>query len=397
MQKYGGTSLADLDRIRHVAQHIAQTKQNHDLVVVVSAMGQQTDELLAMAYELAPHPVERELDMLLTVGERISMALLSIALNAHGISTVSLTGSQSGIITDTYHGNARIQDIQGHRIQQALDQHKVVIIAGFQGMSLPNKEVTTLGRGGSDLTAIALTQRLKATRCEIYKDVDGIYTADPRLVQAAHPLKSLGWSALTHLTWFGSSVVHSRGAHLAQKGRIPLEIRSSFDLEKPGTRVEQEADMEAAHIEAMSHREGLALVQTSHAATPALHQLTSWLWRLGITPLINQEVKTSDGRWQCRLAVPSQNLKDLQAMVQQSSTKTSDFAVLHPDVAAITLVGAGFWQAPEILDQAMQALVSQPLLIATQNQTITFLVEGSSLQADLVNLHQQLIVDTPGN
>ncbi|MDQ3233436.1 MAG: aspartate kinase, partial [Pseudobdellovibrionaceae bacterium] len=266
IQKYGGTSVGNLERIRSVAEHIAATyRQGHRLVVVVSAMGQQTDELLDMALALSPEPPQREVDMLLSVGERISMSLLAIALNNLKIATISLTGSQSGILTDDTHGNAKIQRILGDRIRKALDTGKLVIIAGFQGMSEAGKEITTLGRGGSDLTAIALAHTLKADRCQIYKDVDGVCSADPRLVPAARVMPTMSWDSLSHLTWYGSGVVHNRGVHLAKKYEIPLEIRSSFNLETPGTLVGGSKTVEKAVVHAITHRKDLTWIRLSGA------------------------------------------------------------------------------------------------------------------------------------
>ena len=238
IQKYGGTSVGSIERIKHVADHIARTVRGGDQVVaVISAMGDQTDELLAMAHAISPRPPRRELDMLLTAGERISMALVSIALNELGQKAVSLTGSQSGIMTDTVHGNARISRIGAFRLQENLVSGHVVIVAGFQGVSADTKEITTLGRGGSDLSAIALAASLGARSCQLYKDVDGVCSADPRVVTEAKVLSAISWDSMTVMAWSGASVLHPRGAHLAAKYNIPVEIRSSFHLDRKGTLV----------------------------------------------------------------------------------------------------------------------------------------------------------------
>jgi len=388
VQKYGGTSVASIERIQHVARHIASTRQSHSkIVVVVSAMGKQTDHLLEMAYQLSPAPSERELDMLLTAGERITMSLLSIALNELGISTISLTGSQSGIITDTYHGNARIKRILGDRIEQALEAAKVVIVAGFQGVSLPSKDITTLGRGGSDLTAIALADRLQAVRCEIYKDVDGICTADPRLAPQAQVIPRLSWNSLTHLTWAGSGVVHSRGAHLAEKRKIVLEIRSSFDLNLPGTLVGELDTMESAVIQALSHLENLVFVELAHQARPLTSNLTRWLWARGVSPIVNQQLYSD--RWLSRISIPSNLLVDLQKMLIADYPQ-AQLTIVHEDLAALTVIGHGFRQEPEILDQVLSGLVSQPLFMECHNHTLTIFVAQQTLQANLVALHQKL-------
>ncbi|MFW7377954.1 MAG: aspartate kinase [Oligoflexus sp.] len=388
VQKYGGTSVATIERIQHVAKHIVATRQSHSkIVVVVSAMGKQTDQLLDMAYQISPSPVERELDMLLTVGERITMSLLSIALNDLGVSTISLTGSQSGIITDTYHGNARIKRILGDRIEHALESAKVVIVAGFQGVSLPSKDVTTLGRGGSDLTAIALADRLQAMRCEIYKDVDGICTADPRLVPRAQVIPKLSWNSLTHLTWAGSGVVHSRGAHLAEKRQIPLEIRSSFDLDRPGTSVGAIETMESAVIHAISHVENLSFIEVTHPSSSLTSHLTRWLWGRGTSPNVNQQYFTD--RWLSRLSLPTRFLSDFQKMLNADFPQAK-LDIIHEDLAAITVVGHGFRQEPEILDQVLSGLVSQPLIMECQNHTLTLFVAQQTLQANMSALHEKI-------
>lgn len=237
VQKYGGTSVATIERIKAVAEHVhATVRSGAQAVVVVSAMGQQTDELLDLALQISKNPPRRELDMLLTVGERISMSLLSIALHQRGVPSVSLTGSQSGILTDEVHGNARIQTVLGDRIKAGLSRQNVIIVAGFQGMSAQSKEITTLGRGGSDLTAVALAHALKADSCEIYKDVDGVFSADPRDVPSAKLIRNLSWDEMSDLCWGGSSVIHARALFLAQKFQIPIEVRSSFNLDRPGRR-----------------------------------------------------------------------------------------------------------------------------------------------------------------
>lgn len=236
MHKYGGSSLANIDRIRAVAQHIRHVyAQGQDLVVVVSAMGDSTDELTDLARQIHPDPPRRELDMLLTAGERISMALLSMALHGMNIPSVSLTGSQCGILTTEHHGRARVRAITGQRIQSALEQKYVVIVAGFQGVHPESREVTTLGRGGSDLTAVALAVSLMAQSCEFYKDVEGILSADPRLVEKAQKRTQMTYEQAVALMSSGSGVIHNRAVLLAAKHKLPLTIKSSFHPELPGT------------------------------------------------------------------------------------------------------------------------------------------------------------------
>jgi aspartate kinase len=236
VRKYGGTSLADVDRIRAVAGDIRAARDaGHQVVVVVSAMGHTTDELSDLALRVTDAPPRRELDMLLSVGERITMSLLSMALSAAGVPAVSYTGSQCGIITDTSHTDARILEVRGDRVREALARGQTVVVAGFQGVSL-EKEITTLGRGGSDTTAVALAAALGAVRCEILKDVDGVMSADPSLVPDARRLEELSWEEMERVAAAGCGVVHLRAVEYARRHGVNLVVRSSFH-DGPGTSV----------------------------------------------------------------------------------------------------------------------------------------------------------------
>ncbi len=257
VQKYGGTSVDGAERIKAVARRVAAARAaGHDTVVVVSAMGQTTDELLALAREVSPAPSRRELDMLLTTGERVSMALLAMALHDLGVDAISFTGSQSGVLTDTVHGAAHITGIRPDRIRAELARGRVVIVAGFQGVNPETREITTLGRGGSDTTAVALAATL-AGACEIYTDVAGVYTADPRAVPAARVIPALGYRACSSLAHLGGRVLHARCVALAARHRVPLVVRSSFD-DGPGTRLVED-DMEGPRVDAVTHRDGCSL------------------------------------------------------------------------------------------------------------------------------------------
>ncbi|MFO7654556.1 MAG: aspartate kinase [Candidatus Krumholzibacteriia bacterium] len=243
VRKYGGSSLADVGRIRAVAADLRRTRDDGwRLVVVVSAMGDTTDELESLARAVHPHPPRRELDMLLSVGERITMSLLSMALTAEGCPAISYTGSQIGLITDTSHTDARIVEVQGDRVRAALAAGKVVVVAGFQGVSL-EKEITTLGRGGSDTTAVAIAAALGAERCEILKDVDGVLSADPRLVAAARRHERLSYAQMLDIAADGCGVVHQRAVEFAARHRVPLFVGSSLH-EGPGTTISDDAQAE---------------------------------------------------------------------------------------------------------------------------------------------------------
>jgi aspartate kinase len=263
VQKYGGTSLASPERIRTVARRILRERdRGKSLIVVVSAMGHTTDELVALARQVASVPSRREMDMLLTAGERISMALLSMCLADMGADAISFTGSQSGILTDASHTEARIVDVRGTRILEELARGRVVIVAGFQGVSV-TKEVTTLGRGGSDTTAVALAAAFRAAECEILTDVDGVLSADPKLVPTARLRRAVAYDVMVELSDLGAQVLHPRAAEVALRYGVPLHIRSSFH-EGSGTMVidrDAARALEGDEISGIAHERGLALVR----------------------------------------------------------------------------------------------------------------------------------------
>ena len=236
VQKYGGSSVADAEGMKRVANRIVAAKRDgNQVVVVVSAMGDTTDELIDLAEQITPIPQGRELDMLLTAGERISMALLAMAINNLGHEALSFTGSQAGVITTSAHGRARIIDVTPGRIKEALDSGAIAIVAGFQGISQDTKDVTTLGRGGSDTTAVALAAALDADVCEIYTDVDGVFSADPRVVPAARKLKTVTYDEMLELAASGAKVLHLRCVEYARRYNLPIHVRSSFlQMKEPG-------------------------------------------------------------------------------------------------------------------------------------------------------------------
>ena len=261
VHKYGGTSVGTVERIQAVAERVlAASRAGNHMVVVVSAMGETTDHLMDLAGRITQHPDQRELDMLLTAGERIAMALLALALRERGAKAISFTGSQSGILTDTRHGRARITEIRPHRVREALNRGHIVIIAGFQGVSR-EREVTTLGRGGSDTTAVALAASFGAP-CVIFTDVAGVFSADPRLAPAARRLPRLGYDAMGALAHLGAQVLHARCVDLAAKFSVPLEVRSSFGDEE-GTVIVDPATLEGPAVRAVALERAVAQVELS--------------------------------------------------------------------------------------------------------------------------------------
>ncbi len=247
VQKYGGSSVADAQSIKRVAGRVAGVKNDgHDVVVVVSAMGDTTDELIDLVKSVSSHPEEREMDMILSTGEQVSIALLAMAVGDLGLEAISMTGPQAGIYTDSVHTKARITEIRCERVREEIDAGKVVIVAGFQGMN-GTGDITTLGRGGSDTTAVALAAALKADLCEIYTDVDGVYTSDPRVVKNARKLESISYDEMLELAHLGAVVLHPRSVECAKIHAIPIHVRNSFN-HNPGTIVKEASDMEKTMV-----------------------------------------------------------------------------------------------------------------------------------------------------
>ena len=294
VQKYGGTSVGNADRIKHVAERVVRTAdEGRSVCVVVSAMGNATDELIELAARVSTRPHPRELDMLLTAGERIAMALLSMAIAELGREAISFTGSQAGILTDTAHGRARITEVRAHRVEEALQQGKIAIVAGFQGVS-PEAHVTTLGRGGSDTTAVALAATLAAEACEIYTDVEGVYTADPRIVPLARKLNVLSHVEMLELSAAGARVLMVRAVEYARNYGIPIHVRSSF-TDAPGTWVKKETEtMEKAIISGIAHDSSEAKVTIS--GVPDRPGIAAQLFRTLATEGINVDMIVPERR-----------------------------------------------------------------------------------------------------
>jgi aspartate kinase len=253
VQKYGGVCLETPARIRAVASSLADLHgRGHRVVAIVSAMGKTTDELIEMAHQVSPHPNRRELDMLLTTGERISMSLMSMALSDLGVPAISFTGSQAGVMTDESHSSARILDVRPIRVREELDRGRIVVLAGFQGVNPATREITTLGRGGSDTTAVAMAAALKAERCEIIKEVDGVCSADPRIVPNARPLRRLDFASLSEMCFWGAKVLHVRSVELAQSQNVPLVLKQWGSTELSTQVMKEVAGMESGKVLAVN-------------------------------------------------------------------------------------------------------------------------------------------------
>jgi len=356
VQKYGGSSVADAEAIKRVAQSIAATcRDGHQVCVVVSAMGDTTDELMELAEQVSPLPPARELDMLLTAGERISMALLAMAIANLGLSARSFTGSQAGVITDSSHGRARIIDVTPGRISAALGAGHVAIVAGFQGVSSESKDITTLGRGGSDTTAVALAAALGAEVCEIYTDVAGVFTADPRLVPTARRLTRVTYEEMLELAAAGAKVLMVRCVEYARRHEIPVHVRSSF-VSAPGTwvtDVPEEGSVEQAIISGVAHDRSLAKVTV--VGVPDRPETAAWLFRaladaqVNLDMIVRNVSPVTSGRTDISFTLPRADGPGAVTALEKVRQELDLEAVLYDDaVGKVSLVGAGMRSEPGV-------------------------------------------------
>jgi len=358
VQKYGGSSVADIERIRRVARRVVATRAaGNRVVVVVSAMGHTTDALTKLAHEITPSPQRRELDMLLTAGEREAMALVSLAILSEGLEAVSFTGSQVGIITDRFHSDARIEEIRGDRLRRALRGKVIPIVAGFQGVS-PEREITTLGRGGSDVTAVALAAALGADRCELYKDVDGVFTENPSEFPGVRLVPELSFEELAELAGSGSEVIHPRACALAAKYRVRLSIRSSFN-DKRGTTVAKLEKMEKAFVRAMTHNH--KLVRLSLVDVPkkkkCLHQVVTQLAAARVPIVFFNHGVVHGDRFDLSFIVPEEHLSAARTILARLAKKVkADRLEVRDSLCSVSVVGPGVGSDPEILSGTLETL-----------------------------------------
>jgi aspartate kinase len=400
VQKYGGTSVGDADRIRAVARRIVRTKeQGNDVVVVVSAMGDTTDDLLAMAREIAVSPNPRELDMLLTAGERISMSLLGIALNDLGYPASSFTGSQAGIITDPEHGRARIIDIRPGRIREALDRGHIVIVAGFQGFSTDTYNITTLGRGGSDTTAVALAAALDADHCEIYTDVEGVYTADPRVVPAARKLHAISWEEMLELAACGAKVLQLRSVEYARRRGVNVYVASSF-ASAPGTWiVEEDVRMEDALISGVACDVSEAKVTIRDV--PDRPGVAAAIFRsvadegVGVDMIV-QNV-SHDGRTDVSFTLPKDDLARLAPALDRLVASIGAAGHQTDDgIAKVSLIGAGMRSHPGVAATMFEALAEEGVnieMISTSSIRVSCVIRQGDADRAVRAVHDRFDID----
>ncbi|MGY4103249.1 aspartate kinase [Nocardia sp. R16R-3T] len=399
VQKYGGSSVATAERIRRVAERIVETKkQGHDVVVVCSAMGDTTDELLDLAQQVAPAPPAREMDMLLTSGERISNALVAMAIHSLGAEARSFTGSQAGVITTGSHGNAKIIDVTPGRVRAALDDGLVVLVAGFQGVSQDSRDVTTLGRGGSDTTAVALAAALGADVCEIYTDVDGVFTADPRIVPDAQQLEQVSYEEMLELAACGAKVLMLRCVEYARRYNVPVHVRSSY-TDKHGTYVSgsmEDIPLEQAILTGVAHDRSEAKVTV--VGLPDEPGYAAKVFRaiadaeINIDMVLQNISKVETGKTDITFTLPKTEGARAVEMLTKRQGEIGFSQVLYDDhIGKVSLVGAGMKSHPGVTATFCEALAHAGVnidLISTSEIRISVLVKDTELDEAVQVLHK---------
>ncbi|ATB32418.1 aspartate kinase [Melittangium boletus] len=392
VQKYGGSSVADVEKIRRVAHRVKQTRERgYQVVVVVSAMGDTTDELLALAKKVSADPPRRELDMLLTCGERISMALLSMALQELGVGAISFTGSQSGIITTDAHSQARIVEVRPYRIEEALAKERVVIVAGYQGVS-SQREVTTLGRGGSDTTAVALAAALDAEACEIYSDVDGVFSADPRVVPEARKLDSLSYDEMQELASAGAKVLNAQAVEFAKARGIVIQARTAH-AQGSGTAVREQGAPTDPRVRGVTAETEMAVL----AATVESGRVASLLGFLDARGVRGRALAFDgllgrEGR--VFIAVPLQDVHGPEVLQRELGEHFGGAVTWCEDVGAVTAVGAGLNADWSYLRRALgvaEHLGARVHAVHTSPLQLTLLVDKQHLKALTLGLHRDFL------
>ncbi len=424
VQKYGGSSVADADGIKRVAQRIVATHKAGDrVVVVVSAMGDSTDELIDLANQVSPLPPGRELDMLLTAGERISMALLAMAIANLGLEAQSFTGSQAGVITDSVHGRARIIDVTPGRIATALDGGAIPIVAGFQGVSQTSKDITTLGRGGSDTTAVALAAALRADVCEIYTDVDGVFTADPRIVRTARKIPRLSYEEMLEMAACGTKVLMLRCVEYARRYDVPIHVRSSFS-NKTGTWVSghagrktetgqlstalagagedvEESDVEQAIISGVAHDVSEAKVTV--VGVPDRIGEAAGIFRviagagINIDMIVQNVSAVATGRTDISFTLPRADGQAAMSALRQLQSAIGFESLLYDDrIGKVSLIGAGMRSHPGVTATFFGALAGAGVnidMISTSEIRISVVVDQKDVNEAVNAAHKAFELD----
>jgi len=408
VQKYGGSSVADADGVKRVAQRIiASKKAGNDVVVVVSAMGDTTDELIDLAQQVSPLPAPRELDMLLTAGERISMALLAMAVANLGFEARSFTGSQAGVITDGTHGKAKIIDVTPGRIQAAIDEGAIAIVAGFQGVSQDTKDITTLGRGGSDTTAVALAAALHADVCEIYSDVDGVFTADPRIVPTAQKRDWVSYEEMLEMAACGAKILHLRCVEYARRYGMPIHVRSSFSTLN-GTWISEtnpndgEESMEQAIIAGVAHDRSEAKVTVVGVPDKVgeAARIFEALADTGVNlDMIVQNISAAaTNRTDISFTLPRDDgQRAMAALTKLKDAVGFDSLIFDDQIGKVSLIGAGMRSHPGVTAKFFSALASAGVnieMISTSEIRISVVVDESQVDAAVQATHTAFDLDS---
>jgi len=404
VQKYGGSSLADASAIKRVARRIVEAKKaGHDVVVAVSAMGDSTDELLDLAQEVSPLPPPREMDMLLTAGERISMALVAMAISDLGFTARSFTGSQAGVITDSVHGKAKIIDVTPGRIRAAIADGHIVIVAGFQGVSQDTKEITTLGRGGTDTTAVALAAALGAEYCEIYTDVDGVFTADPRIVPSARKLDTVSYEEMLELAACGAKILHLRCVEYGRRYNIPIHVRSSFS-NLQGTWVAEpsgEEAMEQAIIAGVAHDRSEAKITVVGVpdkvgeAARIFEALANA--EINLDMIVQNISAAATARTDISFTLPREDGQTAMKALASLQDEVGFDSLLYDDkIGKISLIGAGMRSHPGITAKFFAALAAAGVnieMISTSEIRISVIVDETQVDTAVQATHTAFDLD----
>jgi aspartate kinase len=399
VQKFGGTSVGSVERIQNVASRILEEKnRGNDVVVVVSAMGKTTDTLVGLAREITSQPSKREMDMLLSTGEQVTISLLTMALIQEGQEAISYTGWQAGIETESVHSNARITNIHTEKITTQLQNGKVVIVAGFQGMTRSG-EITTLGRGGSDTTAVAIAAALKADRCDIYTDVDGVYTSDPRYIEGARKLPSISYDEMLELANLGAGVLHPRAVEFAKNYQIPLEVRSSLKKVE-GTYIEEEASMEQNLVVRGVAFEDEIVRVTVFGLGNALTGLSSVFTTLAKNHLnvdIIIQSQTDRSTTNLSFSIKEQDLDDALAVLEKNQEVLGFNHIEHErDLAKVSIVGSGMISNPGVAAEMFEVLAHNEIIIkmvSTSEIKVSAVIDQKNMQKAAGVLHTAFKLD----
>ncbi|PMC37105.1 aspartate kinase [Bacillus sp. UMB0899] len=393
VQKFGGTSVGSVDRILNVANRVIQEKEaGNDVVVVVSAMGKSTDELVSLAAQLTSKPSKREMDMLLTTGEQVTISLLSMALIEKGYDAISFTGWQAGIETEATHGNARITNIKAEQLKNELGKGKIVVVAGFQGLS-SDQQITTLGRGGSDTTAVALAAALGAEKCDIYTDVTGVYTTDPRFVKGARKLDAISYDEMLELANLGAGVLHPRAVEFAKNYNVPLEVRSSMENER-GTMIEEETEMEQnLVVRGIAFEDQVTRVSVIGLPNEltTLSTIFTTLAKNNVNVDIIIQNTTSDNKTTISFSVKTGDLEDtLQVLEQHKNELKFERIESESGLAKVSIVGSGMVSNPGVAAEMFDVLAKESIevkMVSTSEIKVSTVISQEHMVSAVDILH----------